>query len=171
MKNFKRLISTLIAFMAITILTSTGASASWKQDSNNHWNYESASGSNLTGWNQIDGQWYYFNDNEVMQTGWINSNGNSYYFYGNGTMAHDTTVEGYYLNSNGAWTTSTPTSTIPNNSGSTTSAVGDTQSQTVYVSRQGIYHTSPTAHGMKYYTTMSRTDAESKGYRACKICY
>lgn len=86
-----------------------------------------------------------------MQTGWVCSNGNWYYFYGDGTMAHDTTIDGYYLNSAGAWTKSMPTTTSTsytggNSSFSASSYVGNSQGQTVYVSRQGIYHSSPHMH-------------------------
>lgn len=42
---------------------------------------------------------------------------------------------------------------------------------TVYVSRQGIYHKSPNAHGMKYYTEMTLDEAESSGYDRCDSCY
>lgn len=66
-----------------------------------------------------------------MQTGWLNSDGNWYYLYGDGTMAHDTTVDGSHLNSAGAWTTGipvTPTTTSYNNgnSGSSNNS-GDVQ--------------------------------------------
>lgn len=53
----------------------------WCQDSTGWW-FE-ADGSYLKGWNQIDGRWYYF--------------------YNDGYMAHDTTIEGYYVNSDGEW--------------------------------------------------------------------
>lgn len=36
MQNFKRLLSALFAFIAITVLNSAGVNAYWKQDSNNH---------------------------------------------------------------------------------------------------------------------------------------
>ncbi|MDY2734714.1 hypothetical protein [Intestinibacter sp.] len=42
---------------------------------------------------------------------------------------------------------------------------------TVYVSRQGIYHKSPNAHGMKYYTEMTLDEAQSSGYDRCDSCY
>lgn len=180
MKNFKRLLSTLIAFMAITMLNPTGASANWKQDSNNHWNYADSNDTNFRGWHQVDGHWYYFADNEVMQTGWLNSGGNWYYLYGDGTMAHDTTIDGSYLNSAGAWTTSipvTPTTTSYNNgnSGSSNSS-GDVQ----YVDSNGnglikgskthIYHTpgstyyNKTTNVAQWFKTVK--EAEAAGYRA-----
>lgn len=48
-------------------------------------------------------EWFYFDSNGVMQTGWKQIDGKWYYFYGNGLMAHDTTISGYKLGSNGAW--------------------------------------------------------------------
>lgn len=51
------------------------------------------------------GWWY--TEGSSWATGWRNINGNWYYFYSNGYMAHDTTIEGYYLNSSGAWTNNT----------------------------------------------------------------
>lgn len=39
-----------------------------------------------------------------MKKGWQKIDGIWYYFYGgDGTMAHDTWINGYYVNSNGAW--------------------------------------------------------------------
>lgn len=173
MKKFKRIIASLITLISLLTINPVVAHAEWKQSGNSWW-YSQGS-SYATNWTQINGQWYYFDSNGYMKTGWLYDSGNWFYLYGNGTMAHDTKIDGSYLNSTGAWTTSIPVATTSytgeNNSGSTASVSGDTQSQTVYVSRQGIYHTSPHAHGMKYYSTMSRNEAESEGNRACKICY
>lgn len=43
--------------------------------------------------------------------------------------------------------------------------------QTVYVSATGKYHSKPTCSGMKSYTEMSITQAESGGNQPCKKCY
>jgi FOG: Glucan-binding domain (YG repeat) len=114
-------------------------------------------------WKSNNAGWWYTEGNS-WATGWKNINGNWYYFYSDGYMAHDEWIGEYYLGSSGAWTTGSSSNT-------TSSGSQNNQSQTVYVSKQGIYHKSPTAHGMKYYTTMSRSEAESEGNRACKICY
>lgn len=53
------------------------------------------------GWIE-SGEWYYY-QNGYMKTGWVYDNGNWYYCYSNGMMAHDTVINGYYLNSSGAW--------------------------------------------------------------------
>jgi len=83
MKNLKslRIISSSILLGFIVMLNPIGANAEWKQDSNGWWNTEGSSYS--IGWKEIDGNWYYF--------------------WGNGYMAHDTTVDGYKLGSDGAW--------------------------------------------------------------------
>ncbi|NFG63024.1 CAP domain-containing protein [Clostridium sp. CMCC3677] len=53
----------------------------WKND-NIGWWFESDR-SYAKGWNTIDDKWYYF--------------------YNNGYMAHDTTIDGYYIDSDGEW--------------------------------------------------------------------
>ncbi|MBW6411605.1 leucine-rich repeat protein [Clostridium weizhouense] len=63
-----------------------------------------------TGWQKNNGSWYYFNTSSsegivgMMKKGWQNIDGIWYYFYSeDGTMAHDTWINGWYLNSSGAW--------------------------------------------------------------------
>ncbi len=63
-----------------------------------------------TGWQKINGSWYYFNRDSsegitgMMNKGWNNIDGTWYYFYyDDGTMAHDTWIGNYYVNSSGAW--------------------------------------------------------------------
>lgn len=52
------------------------------------------------------------NKASVSQTGWLNANGTWYFLNSNGTMAKNTTIDGYVLNSSGAWIQNTT-----NNSG------------------------------------------------------
>lgn len=88
------------------------------------WYYFDEEGFVLTGWQKIDNEWYYFGnkDDGAMMTGWLYSKGNWfymgpsgnmlvgwqqignawYYMYSTGAMAHDTWIDGYYLNSTGA---------------------------------------------------------------------
>lgn len=66
------------------------ANAAWKQNSSGWW-YESGS-SWLIGWAEIDGKWYYFKPD--------------------GYMAHDTTIEGFKLGSDGAWVIDTSSVSI-----------------------------------------------------------
>lgn len=108
LKVTKLIASLLIAFLALA-LNPMYASAEWKQLGDSWW-YSQGS-SYATGWRQIDGQWYYFDSNGYMKTGWLYDNGNWFYLYGNGIMANDATIDGYYLNSSGAWTTDLPNDT------------------------------------------------------------
>ena len=96
----------------------------WKQ-SGGKWYYLAGSGAMVTGWKEISSKWYYFDANGVMLTGWKQSgstwyyldagsgamvtgwksiSGKWYYFYDNGAMAYSTTIDGYTLGADGAWT-------------------------------------------------------------------
>ena len=86
LKLTKIIASTLIA-ASVLALNPIGASAEWKNNS--------------TGW------WY--TEGSSWTTGWKLINGNWYYFYSDGYMAKNTTIDGYYLNSSGAWTNLIPT--------------------------------------------------------------
>lgn len=81
----KKYLIKVIALATSTILTLAlnpiGASAEWKQDSNGWWYAEGNSWA--TGWAKINGKWYYFNSD--------------------GYMAHDTTIDGFNVGSDGAW--------------------------------------------------------------------
>lgn len=66
-----------------------------------------------TGWQKINGYWYYFNTSSdsgvtgMMKKGWQKIDGAWYYFYyGDGKMASNTNIDGYYINSSGAWSKS-----------------------------------------------------------------
>ncbi|MDR5587540.1 MULTISPECIES: right-handed parallel beta-helix repeat-containing protein [Clostridium] len=100
MKKLKliKVISSLLIAASVLAFAPIGASAAWKQDSNGWWYTED--NSYAKGWDVIDGKWYYFESS--------------------GYMAHDTTIDGYKLGSDGAlsanripvstitqWTTST----------------------------------------------------------------
>ena len=58
------------------------------------------------GWKLVEGKWYHFKENGYMEKdGWIKLNGVSYYLYEDGHMAsNETTPDGFYVNSSGAWT-------------------------------------------------------------------
>lgn len=60
-------------------------------------------GSVRTGWMEWEGNWYYFDKDGRMLTGWINGSSPTerYYLNPDGTMAYDTEVDGYVLDSNG----------------------------------------------------------------------
>lgn len=90
MKKLKltKVIASTLVVASILALNPIGASAEWRQDNRGWWYSEGSSWA--TGWRQIDSNWYYF--------------------YSGGYMAKDTTIDGYYLNSSGAWTTAETTS-------------------------------------------------------------
>ena len=85
MKNIKKIVAGSIAMLSLLLVNPVTANAEWKQDSTGWWYTEGNSWA--TGWKLIDGNWYYF--------------------HSDGYMAHDCWIDTYYLNSNGAWTTST----------------------------------------------------------------
>jgi len=72
---------------------------------NNNWYCLDNNGAMQTGWKQIDSGWYYLNYDGKMQTGWFKDSDGRYYYLNESTgiMAHDTTIGGYKLESNGAW--------------------------------------------------------------------
>lgn len=67
-----------------------------------YWYAFDESGYMRTGWFQDGDFWYYLADSGQMQTGWITVDGKEYYLAENGQMAHDTTVDGKELGSDGA---------------------------------------------------------------------
>lgn len=99
----------------------------WFNDINNKWYYLGNSGVMATGWfKDTDGKWYYLDSNSgEMKTGWIKDNNNKwyrlensgamvtgwskdndgkwYYLNSDGSMAYDTYIDGYYVNSNGVY--------------------------------------------------------------------
>lgn len=84
---------------------SVGASAlpkkGWSKSGNSWYFYKN--GYRVHGWQKINGKWYYFNPNGTMKTGWLNDGGTWYYLYSDGHMASNTVINGYRLNSSGAW--------------------------------------------------------------------
>ncbi|MVX63698.1 hypothetical protein GKZ28_08315 [Clostridium chromiireducens] len=99
MKRFKRITTAMIASITLLAVVPVAAHAEWRESSSGWW--YSQGNSYATGLRNIDGQLYYFDSNGYMKTGWIEDDENWYYFNEDGTMAHDTTIEGYYLNSDG----------------------------------------------------------------------
>jgi len=87
--NLTKIIASSLIAVSVLALNPIGASAEWKKDSHGWWFSEGSSWA--AGWKKIDGKWYYF--------------------YYNGYMAHDTTIGGYKLGSDGAWLTTTTGST------------------------------------------------------------
>ncbi|MFW2488776.1 NPCBM/NEW2 domain-containing protein [Clostridium chromiireducens] len=84
MKNLvlKSLMSLIIVASSILVIP-TSANAEWKRDNTGWWyqDYFSSPYFYARGWKMIDNKWYYF--------------------YSDGYMAHDTTIDGYPIDSNG----------------------------------------------------------------------
>lgn len=76
----------------------------WKQVSG-VWYYLGNDGAMKIGWQNVNGDWYYLENSGAMKIGWIeNSDGKWYYLLPSGVMAKNTTINGYKLDANGAWT-------------------------------------------------------------------
>jgi hypothetical protein len=115
----KKLISTLLVAILVVGVLPVGASAAWRQNSNNTWSWSENGDSAYYGWEQINGKWYYFKNKEMqtgwlnngyyyylgtdgaMKTGWVNDGGKNYYLKADGVLATNTVVDGYYVDSNG----------------------------------------------------------------------
>ena len=63
--------------------------------------------------NRNDSDWWY-TEGSSWATGWKLIDGNWYYFNSDGYMAHDTTIDGCKLGSNGAWIQNTIIATVGN---------------------------------------------------------
>lgn len=174
MKKFKRIIASFIMAVSLLAINPVVAHAEWKQSGNNWW-YSQGGSSYAIGWTQIEGKWYYFDSNGYLKNGWLYDSGNWFYFYGNGQMAHDTTIDGYYLNSGGAWTTNIPvqnTYISGNSNANTGSGLTNNQSQTVYITATGSkYHRIPKCGNSKYVSSTTLEKAKKQGYTACSKCY
>lgn len=73
----------------------------WYQEGET-WYYFDADGAMKTGWIHVGNEWYYMDEDGAMQTDWVQVDGAWYYLNPeNGKMAHDTTVDGYQIDSNG----------------------------------------------------------------------
>lgn len=73
----------------------------------NGWFYVDTNAGMLTGWQLLGGTWHYFNpvsdgSRGIMRTGWQEIDGKWYYFYEDGSMAINTTVDGYQVGVDGA---------------------------------------------------------------------
>lgn len=109
-KNLSKLIALgLLSLSLASISPKEVDAASWVKDRNGWWYSEGNSWA--TGWRYINGSWYYFNSQ--------------------GYMAHDTVIDGYYVNSNGQWVTSSPATPTKTGASSTVqNGVSNTNSTT-----------------------------------------
>lgn len=64
-----------------------------------------AYGKKAQGWTKTDGSWYYLDESGQKKIGWFqDQDGNWYYLSSSGVMLSNTTIDGYKLGTNGAWT-------------------------------------------------------------------
>lgn len=83
-KYLTKAIAMAIVAMSVMTFSPLRANAEWKQDNKGWWYTQG--GSYSTGWKLISENWYYFDSDGYMVT--------------------NTSVGGYYLNENGAWSSS-----------------------------------------------------------------
>jgi hypothetical protein len=147
----------------------------WLQDNNKYY-YLNSLGTMQKGWVKDNGKYYYLDNSGVMQTGWKQSNGNWYYLNSNGVMVSNTTVDGYYLASNGAMQEKSSNSLNTNTNSNASVSSGSKQ----YVDANGnglikgsvnhIYHIpgstyySRTKNVVRWFKTVE--EAQAAGYRA-----
>lgn len=63
-------------------------------------------GSKVTGWLNLNNNWYLFDTSGVVVSGWYFDMGSRKYYYLSPVdykMAHDTTINGYTVGTDGAW--------------------------------------------------------------------
>lgn len=90
MRKVKTTLTILVAMMILAYGSDTAYASSWR-NSGNQWIYDNGDGTILkNGWYWLDGNYDGYAE--------------SYYFDSNGIMASDQWVDGYQVNSDGAWT-------------------------------------------------------------------
>lgn len=106
LKLTKVIVATLVVASVFT-MNQMSVKADWIQnDDGNLWYREGNSWA--TGWKYMDGRWYYFGQDGYVKRGWFQDiDGKWYYLYNDGSMATNTTIGGYYINSNGVWISDT----------------------------------------------------------------
>lgn len=98
MIKLRKIVTSSLIVAAVLTLNSIAVSAEWK--------------SNITGWQNINEEWYYFDNVGHIKTGWLNDNGKYYYLNQNGVMSSNTSINGYYLGEDGAWTEKAPANNV-----------------------------------------------------------
>lgn len=73
----------------------------WYKDNNSKWHFKRYSGYEAIGWFNYDNKSYYLGDDGIMKTGWVKVDGRWYFFYNDGSLARNTTIDGYKINENG----------------------------------------------------------------------
>ena len=86
----------------VEIVIDPQAAQGWMQDHSGSWQYMK-DGKAVTGWLYDDKKWYWLDNNGWMfANGWKQIGGKWYYFYSDGSMAVNTTIDGYTIGPDGA---------------------------------------------------------------------
>ena len=87
-----------------TIEVQVLAAGEWIQDETGWWYRYEDGNYPVSCWRKINGEWYSFEENGYMRSnGWYQEGDAWYYLNPDGSMAHDTVVDGYTVDSNGRW--------------------------------------------------------------------
>ena len=87
----------------VEIVINPQAANGWQQNDSGQWNYY-RNGEPVKGWLSDDQKWYWLDKTTGMMFagGWRQIDGKWYYFYTDGSMAVNTTIDGYTIGSDGA---------------------------------------------------------------------
>ena len=87
----------------VEIVINPQAANGWQQNDSGQWSYY-RNGAPVKGWLSDDQKWYWLDRATGMMFagGWKQIDGKWYYFYTDGTMAVNTTIDGYTIGSDGA---------------------------------------------------------------------
>jgi len=183
MKKVKLIITSSLLTLSMSFTTLAG---SWQRDATGWW-YQNDDGSYQTNcWQWIDG-----NEDGIAENYYLDDNGYC--------LTSTVTPDGYTVNENGAWvidgvvqTKNLNNANVSNATATTTKNTNSTASATKQSSSTTTQSTSPeisstvwvSATGEKYHKinncgrmnpakarSMSRSEAEKKGYEPCSKCY
>jgi uncharacterized repeat protein (TIGR02543 family) len=86
----------------VEIVIDPQAAQGWMQDHSGFWQYMK-DGKAVIGWLYDDKKWYWLDQNgKMFASGWKQISGKWYYFYSDGSMAVNTTIDGYTIGPDGA---------------------------------------------------------------------
>lgn len=93
-----------MAMLLLESMTTIDAHQSgWVNNGKAGWSYIKEDGTKATGWLKEGDIWYYLDENGIMKTGWQQIKEKWYYFDSNGVMVTNTTMDGYYIGTDGVW--------------------------------------------------------------------
>lgn len=109
LKIIAKVVTTMVVTTLVTSLPALASQEGWIQNSDGTWSYNHNGNYYRNTWLHLNRQnWYLFNKDGIMSTGWIKDSGYWYYLYSDGSMASNTVIDGYKLNSSGQWIDDSP---------------------------------------------------------------